>query len=69
MKKREWYEKYIGYAFSNNGKETILEDICNFEDGRKCYQVSEKQEDGSYKRYICDYSTFKDIAHQTALPR
>ena len=66
---REWYEKYIGYCFSDNGKEVILEDIYNFEDGRKCYQLVEKKEDGTYKRYITDYSVFKGIAKQTSLPR
>lgn len=66
--KRQWYEKYIGYCFTNNGKEVILEDVYFYEDGRKCYELSEKQADGTYKRYITDYKGFRSIAKQTALP-
>lgn len=67
--RREWYEKYIGYCFTDNGKEVILEDVCIYEDGRKCYELSEKQDDGTYRRYITDYQSFKLIAKQTSLPR
>lgn len=66
---KQWYEKYIGYCFNDNGKEVILNDITEYEDGRKCYDLSEKQEDGTYKNYITDYQTFKLIAKQTALPK
>lgn len=69
MKKKQWYEKYIGYCFNNNGKETILNDIYVYEDGRKCYDLSEKQKDGTYNNYICDYKTFKEIVKQTVLPK
>ena len=65
-KHREWYEKYIGYCFNDNGVEVILEDILTYEDGSKCYQVR-RADNG--RRSICPYSVFKDIAKQTRLPK
>ena len=67
--RKQWYEKYIGYCFSDNGQEVILEDIGQYADGRYCYQLAERQADGTYKRYITDYGVFRKIAKQTALPR
>ena len=64
--KKQWYEKYIGYCFNDNGKEVILEDIFSYEDSRKGYQLFEKE---TNKRYITDYQTFKTIAKQTNLPK
>ena len=31
-RKRVWYAKYIGYCFTDNGKEVILEDVFYWED-------------------------------------
>lgn len=66
MTKREWYEKYIGYCFNDNGNECILEDIFTYEDGRKCYQLFYPETE---HRTITDYKVFKGIAKQTDLPR
>jgi hypothetical protein len=67
--KNEWYEKYIGYCFTDNGKEVILNNIYTYENGKKCYEMKEKQSNGTYETYICDWKTFKNIAHQTVLPK
>lgn len=66
MKNYEWYEKYIGYSFNDNGQEVILEDIYSYEDGRKCYQLYYPETE---KRCITDYKGFMEIRRQTALPR
>lgn len=32
MRRRVWYAKYIGYCFTDNGEEVILEDVFYWED-------------------------------------
>ena len=63
---KEWYEKYIGYCFNDNGKDCILQDIYNYEDGRKCYDLFYPETKTSC---ITDYKVFKKIAKGTVLPK
>jgi hypothetical protein len=67
--KKLWYEKYIGYCFSNNGKEVVLNNVYKREDGSICYDLSEKQEDGKYRAYTANYKSFREIVKQTNIPR
>lgn len=68
MKKK--YVKWCGYCFNHpNGHEVVLNDVYAYEDGRNCYDMSEKMDDGTYKNYICDYDTFKTIWKNTNRPR
>lgn len=62
---RQWYEKYIGYCFNDNGTEVILKDVFNYEDGRRGYELHEPK---TGRWYITDYSVFKKIAKQNDLP-
>ena len=66
MKRKGWYEKYIGYCFTDNGKEVILDDIYRYEDGRLCFEMHYPKEE---KAFITDYKGFMRIRKQTALPR
>lgn len=70
MSKKRKFEKWIGYCFTHpNGHEVVLDDLYEYEDGRNCYEMKERMDDGSYKKYICDYSTFKEIWKNTLLPK
>lgn len=63
-KKKQWYEKYMGYCFNYDGREVVLEDVYEYEDGRKCFQFSSQDGD-----FICDYKLMKYIKNQTVLPK
>lgn len=64
------YEKWIGYCFYDDitKKEVILENITTYSCGRNCYEMSEKQSDGTYIDYICDFAKFKQIWNGTTKP-
>lgn len=66
--KRTWYKKYIGYQFADGG---ILEDVFRFEDenGKPTSTAYQMYYPETGKRCIMDYKVFKEIAHQTCLPR
>lgn len=69
-RKRTWYEKYIGYCFTDNGREVILEDVFYFEDEngknkRTGYQIYYPD---TNERIMTDLSGFRPIARQTWLP-
>lgn len=63
---KQWYEKYIGYCFSDNGKEVILQDIFRYEDGKKGYELYYP---AAKETCITDYKVFKQITKQTVLPK
>lgn len=68
---RTWYAKYIGYCFSDDGQEVILEDIFYFEDEngknqRTGYQLYYPATD---ERVLTDLTEMKRIANQTNLPK
>ena len=69
-RKRVWYEKYIGYCFTDNGREVILEDVFYWEDEngknkRTGYQIYYPD---TGERIMTDLSGFSPIAKQTWLP-
>ena len=66
MKRKQWYEKYIGYCFNDNGREVILDDVFEYEDGRKCFEWH-YTDDGS--SFICDWKVAREIKNQTNLPK
>ena len=70
-RKRVWYAKYIGYCFTDNGKEVILEDVFYWEDEngkdkKTGYQLYYPE---TNKRVLTDLSEMKRIARQTVLPK
>lgn len=70
-RRRVWYAKYIGYCFTDNGEEVILEDVFYWEDekgknkrtGYQLYYPSRNE------TIFTDLSGIKRIARQTVLPR
>lgn len=70
-RRRAWYAKYIGYCFTDNGKEVILEDVFYWEDEngkskRTGYQLYYPD---ANSRVFTDLSEMRRIAMQTNLPR
>lgn len=63
--KKEWYEKYIGFSFNDDGREVILKDTYRYEDGRKCYELYYPD---TKETCITDYAVFKKIVDGTVLP-
>ena len=66
MAKRQWYEKYIGYCFNDNGRECVLTNIFSYEDGKRGYELYYNDNN---QNCITDYKVFKAIAKQTNLPK
>lgn len=71
MRRRVWYAKYIGYCFTDNGEEVVLEDVFYWED-----EKGENKRTGYQLYYpaknetvFTDLSGMKRIARQTVLPR
>lgn len=64
--KKQWYEKYIGYCFNDNGREVILDDVYEYEDGRKCYEMHYPD---TGEGFITGYREFMRIRKQTDLPK
>lgn len=69
-RRRVWYAKYIGYCFTDNGEEVILEDVFtgkmkrkNKRTGYQLYYPSRNE------TVFTDLSGMKRIARQTVLPR
>ena len=70
-RKRVWYAKYIGYCFTDNGKEVILEDVFYWEDEngknkKTGYQLYYPE---TNERVLTDLLEMKRIARQTVLPK
>lgn len=70
-RKRIWYAKYIGYCFTDNGREVVLEDVFYWEDEKgknKCtgYQLRYLDND---EVVFTDLSEMRRIARQTVLPK
>lgn len=70
-RKRIWYAKYIGYCFTDNGREVVLEDVFYWEDEKGKNKVT-----GYQLRYLdndevvfTDLSEMRRIARQTVLPK
>lgn len=71
MRTRTWFAKYIGYCFSDNGKEVVLKDVFYWEDengknrrtGYELYYPAEK------RTILTDLTEMRRIAQQTVLPR
>ena len=63
---RKWYEKYVGYCFTDNGQEVILEDVFRYENGKTGYQLYYP---AINKRVLVDYQEFMRVRKQTDLPR
>lgn len=76
MRRRVWYAKYIGYCFTDNGEEVILEDVF-YEDMFYWEDEKGKNKRTWYQLYypsrnetvFTDLSGMKRIARQTVLPR
>ena len=62
----QWYEKYVGYCFTDNGQEVILEDVFRYENGKTGYQLYCP---ATNKRVLVDYQEFMRVRKQTDLPR
>ena len=71
MAKRTWYEKYIGYCFTDNGRECILEDVFYWEDenGRNKRTGYQMFYPDTEEVLFTDYSGFMQIRKQTCLPK
>lgn len=71
MARRTWYEKYIGYCFTDNGQEVILEDVFYWEDenGRNKRTGYQLFYPATGRTVMTDYSGFMQIRKQTCLPR
>lgn len=70
MARRRWYEKYIGYCFTHDGKVAVLEEVFYWVD------VNGKKKGTGYtmfypeigERVTMDYTSFMRIRNQTRLP-
>ena len=69
--KRIWYAKYIGYCFTDNGREVILEDVFYWEDekGRNQRTGYQLYYPDIGERILTDLSEMRRIARQTVLPK
>ena len=71
MARRRWYEKYIGYCFTDNGKEVILEEVFYWvdENGKNKGTGYTMFYPATGDRVVMDYTSFMKIRKQTCLPR
>lgn len=69
-RKRVWYAKYIGYCFTDNGKEVILTDVFYWENenGKNKRTGYELYYPATNERVYTNLSEMKRIARQTVLP-
>nr|DAG70870.1 MAG TPA: hypothetical protein [Caudoviricetes sp.] len=70
-RKRVWYAKYIGYCFTDNGKEVVLEDVFYLKDknGKNKKIIYQLFYPETNKMVFTDLSEMKRIARQTVLPK
>ena len=71
MARRRWYEKYIGYCFTDNGKEAVLEEVFYWvdENGKNKGTGYTMFYPATGERAVMDYTSFMQIRKQTYLPR
>ena len=71
MARRKRYEKYVGYCFTDDGKEVVLEEVFYWvdENGKKKGTGYTMFYPAVGERVVMDYTSFMRIRKQTCLPR